>query len=296
MYLWNFILNVLKISHELYYKLKFNIMKNVFIFLLNTILLFCSCSNDELKSGNFKLSLRSIDKFEINPVYNPNIIDVVYSAKIDEERKTIELQLPASLVKSNPDKEYLELIPSIKVSTKATVSPQNLEPISLKFNPSVEDFIEYAVTAEDGRTAIYTLTWNFDFMYTGADVLGYEFLTKDGTIEFQSKSEWMTLPKSWFTYDEPIKKDDLGNEIGQIKMKIVLSESSKNAIIEQPEQSINTNAWGTEYYVNSTRLSLSNYVWVNHFTSRPLYTYSVVSEDGLTRKEYNFGLNWDKNK
>lgn len=261
----------------------------------------CGCKSDELSSGNFKLPLRSIDKFEIGSFYNADKIDMNYTATIDEDRKAISLNLPASLVTKNPDLEYIEFIPTIKISRGASVTPKNLETIKLATNPGEDDFIEYKVTSEDGHMAIYTLRWRFDFKYSGASILGYEFVDAidPNTGEpyfFDNKTTWMKLPKSCFTYDNPIKKDELGNEIGQIRIRIILASDSKNAQIIQPEKSISETAAGVEYYTNATRLSVTEPCWVGHFFSSPLYTYTLVSEDGSKTKEYYFGLNWDDKK
>lgn len=270
------------------------------LFLIITLVLF-GCKSDELSSGNFKLSLRSIDKFEIGSFYNADKIDMNYTATIDEDRKTIFVNLPAILVTKNPDLEYIEFIPTIKISRGASVTPKNLETIKLATNPSEDDFIEYKVTSEDGRTAIYTLRWKFDFKYSGASILGYEFVDAidPNTGEpyfFDSKTTYMKLPKSCFTYEEPLGKDDLGNELGQIRIRIKLTSDSKNAQIIQPEKEKTENTAGKEYYTNATRLSVTEPCWVGHFPSSPLYTYTLVSEDGSTIKEYYFGLNWDSSK
>ncbi len=266
-------------------------------FLILCCLFFYGCKDDSLSSGNFKLPLRSIDQFEINPAYNIGKIDEVFSADINEDMKTIELHLPMSLLRENPDAEYFEFTPMVKISRAATVTPKSLEPIKLSANPTENDFIEYTVVSEDGRTAIYTLTWKYDFAYKDADVIGYEFISKNGDIKRidVDKAGFIRLPQSWFTYDDPIQKDDLGNQIGQIKMRIILTPSSKNATIDQPEKTkeIFRNQDGEHYYyMNPTRLSLTEPAWVDHYYGTPLYRFSVISDDRKTTKTYQFSLNW----
>jgi len=277
-------------------------MKNITFYLLLTVLFFfVSCTkNSELESGGFKLSLRSIDKFEINSVYNEGIVNTTYSAVIDEDHKLITLSLPMEIVKNFPADTSITLIPSLSISRNANVVPKNLNPITLKFKPQSTDSLLYTLISEDGRKAVYTVRWNFEFKYKGAQVLCYEF---PDVIDPQTGSPlrtsgaptWMLYPKSWFTYSIPAVKDKYGDEIGYVKMRIILTPESMNASLFQPDVSEGLVS-GTKYFQNPTRLSLTDPFNCNRNYKQPLYTFTITSEDGKKTTSNSFTLHWDTTK
>jgi hypothetical protein len=275
------------------------LMKTIYFWLLLTIpLWFLSCSKDpEMESGGFKLPLRSIYKFEITPFYNGEYVGMTHSAVIDEARKTIMLSLPYNIITQNPSALSCDYIPSITFSRGANITPKNLSPISLKFNPEPSDSILYTVISEDGRQAVYTLRWKYDFKNKKADILCYEFpdiMDPLTGLSFRTgnATTWMKYPRTWFTYDTPIQKDIYGDEIGTIRMRIILSQESMNATISQPLP-IEAVFLLHKFLQNPTRLSLEEPFICYHNFKQPLYTFTITSEDGKTAKNYFFTVNWD---
>ena len=103
-------------------------MKKILSFLL-VVILFFGCKDDE------KSSDKKILGFTVN----------LLQGTINEELKTIAIELPAGA-------DVTSLAPTIKVSDKASVSPES---------GKTQDFtspVNYTVTAEDGGKAIYTVT------------------------------------------------------------------------------------------------------------------------------------------
>lgn len=273
--------------------------KNRFWLLLLTItLLSQSCTKDpEMESGGLKLPLRSISSFQITPFYNGDKLGDTFLGEINEAKKTIRLTLPAYLLKQFPDAQSCDFVPSIIFSRNATLTPKNLETISLKFNPQPTDSLIYTVISEDGRKADYTLKWTFSYLYQKADILCYEFpdiidTTTNKPVRTTTVPIILKYPKSWFTYSTPILKDQYGDEIGSIRMRIILTSASKNAsIIQLPASEALSGT--SKFLQNPTRMSLTDIFDCNRNSKVPVYKFTIKSEDGKTSKSYTFSLDWN---
>ena len=275
-------------------------MKKISFWLLLTIPLWLvSCVRDpEMESGGFKFALRSITSFQMTSFYNGDKLGDTFVGTINESQKTISLSLPAHLVIQYPDSQACSFTPSILFSRNAKITPNNLESISLKFNPQPSDSLIYTVISEDGRKAEYTLRWKYDYVYTKANILCYEFPDvidpTTGKRPLRTTTVPITLkyPKSWFTYSTPALLDKYGDEIASIKMRIILANDSRNATIIQPVASEALSGI-SKFLQNPTRMSLTDPFDCNRNSKLPLYKFTVKSEDGKTNKSYTFTMDWN---
>jgi len=123
------------------------------ILLCFTLLLGCKSENDinVLPPSN----LRSINSFNLYLFNNPlKLFSSVYGT-IDETNKIITLKFTPG---SYPNLDSLRSIkPQIYVAPWATSSPNNLEYVDLR-----PDTVEYTVTAQSGKKAVYAVVKKFN--------------------------------------------------------------------------------------------------------------------------------------
>ncbi len=118
-----------------------NFLKTLTLGCIAFALTFTSCSKKETPDPIIQSSDKQITSFVFLLTNNP--IDVNVVGIIDEVAKTISVEMPTGTIATG-------LLPEIKISTGATVSPN----AAIDFtNP-----VEYTVTAEDGSKAIYIIT------------------------------------------------------------------------------------------------------------------------------------------
>jgi len=100
-------------------------------------------------------NLRSIVSFNLYRYNNPlNLFSSVYGT-VDETNKIITLKFTPG---SYPNLDSLRsLKPQIYIAPWATVSPDNLEYVDLR-----PDTVEYTVTAQSGKKAVYSIVKKFN--------------------------------------------------------------------------------------------------------------------------------------
>ncbi|HAN19440.1 MAG: hypothetical protein A2X13_02080 [Bacteroidetes bacterium GWC2_33_15] len=115
-------------------------MKKILLITLSVLFIMYSCNDDES-------DLNKISKYEITSSSNSGL--VVQDVIIDETLKKIYI-----VVSNSPAEEFfpLTIIPSIKVSSGAKVSPSS--GTQVVFNDA-DDAVFYEVTAEDGNSETY---------------------------------------------------------------------------------------------------------------------------------------------
>ena len=117
------------------------------------LLLGCQRENDinVLPPSN----LRSIVSFNLYRYNNPlNLFSSVYGT-VDETNKIITLKFTPG---SYPNLDSLRFLkPQIYIAPWATVSPDNLEYVDLR-----PDTVEYTVTAQSGKKAVYSIVKKFN--------------------------------------------------------------------------------------------------------------------------------------
>ncbi len=100
-------------------------------------------------------NLRTIVSFNLYRFNNPlNLFSSVYGT-IDEANKIITLRFTPG---SYPNLDSLRsLRPQIYIAPWATVSPDNLQPVDLR-----PDTVEFTVTAQSGKKAVYAVVKKFN--------------------------------------------------------------------------------------------------------------------------------------
>ena len=120
-------------------------MKNLLIKLLNSLLILAmfvtlsSCGDDDNPASPGKSSAKEITSFKFE-AFDPDI-----AGTIDNVGKKVTVKVPLLTDVTN-------LNPTIAVSPKATITPASNVPQDFT-NP-----VQYTVTAEDGSSAVYTVT------------------------------------------------------------------------------------------------------------------------------------------
>lgn len=192
-------------------------MKKVFILLSCLLLLFEGCSKD---IDDFpKSNLRAISKFTIQPYLNgANHIFVEHQGKIDEVNKEIQVSLPA-------EADLKGLRPNIELSPWTTVSPGNLTPIDF------DRPVELTVTAESGKTAVYTVKVTQDYLYTYAELYSV-------TLPDLKDSKGIPLYGTFANYNDNVETKinvPEGTDLTQLKLQIDPTAGTRHATYEVSE-------------------------------------------------------------
>ena len=138
-------------------------MKKTFaIFLIVWLYLLGSCSRD---IGDFPQSnLRAISSFSFEPYHNSeNHIFITHTGVIDEVNKLITISLPPDVVLTN-------LRPKINLSPWTSVSPKSLDYVDF-----TKDTVDFVVTAESGKQAVYSVVKELNYVYYGAELYAIVF-------------------------------------------------------------------------------------------------------------------------
>lgn len=123
-------------------------MRNLTKYIVLGLFLVLSCSDDEesRETETEKSSAKAILSFSFESSKNTELENDI-QAVINEGKRTISAELPYGINLEN-------LVPTISISELATISPNGPQ----NFNSSVA----YTVTAEDGSSADYTVTVDFE--------------------------------------------------------------------------------------------------------------------------------------
>lgn len=132
------------------------------IMLAAVVLLITGCSEDI--NDYPKSNLRAISAFSFEPYYNSsNNIFVPHAGIIDEANKLIKVKLPYDVI-------LTDLRPSIKLSPWTISSPSNMEVVDF-----TKDTVDITVTAQSGKTAVYSVVRTLDYLYNKAEVYSVSF-------------------------------------------------------------------------------------------------------------------------
>ena len=178
---------------------------------LSFLLLGCDRENDinRLPPAN----LRNIESFVLNPYSNPGNVTMKFTATIDESSRTIRLKLPKDL-------RLDSIRPAILVSPWASVSPMNLELVDL-----TKDTVEYTVTAESGKKAIYSLVKDMTYLYANNAIYSISVLdpvTNNPVLSiFWSTSTALKVP--------------VGTDKKSVNVNLVMAGDSNNSTISVSE-------------------------------------------------------------
>ena len=252
---------------QTYYKSTF-LTKVVLLLFFVTVHMGCSKDDEPAQEETVKSSEKQITSFVFLLNDNPLQTDVV--ATIDEENKTIDATVP-------PDADVSNLLPEIKISKSASINKTTTQNFS--------EPISYIVTAEDGSTAIYTITVHFALSQrqvlqaildaNPSNTISWDLqntvnLENLNGVTLNTEGEIMEL-------DLPNKNlNELPAEIGQLKSleilllgennlvslppeigqlsKLKVLQLAVNQITELPDELWRINDL-SELYVNSNRLS-----------------------------------------
>ena len=116
----------------------------------------CQEDREEMPPSN----LRAIQYFRFQPYHNEGQFLTTFTGSIDETNKRITVKLPATV-------DLTALRPQIVLSPWTTVHPQSLEAVDFSQGP-----VEYTVTAESGKTAVYEVVIDPTFKFSGAIMFG----------------------------------------------------------------------------------------------------------------------------
>ncbi|MEI7504294.1 MAG: DUF6242 domain-containing protein [Paludibacter sp.] len=108
-------------------------------------------------------NLRSIVKFTLNPYQNAGNVTMAFSGVINETTKIITLKLP-----SNTRLDSVR--PEIIFAPWATVSPKSLDYVDLR-----PDTVEFTVTAQSGKTAVYALVKDLTYKFSKSQLFAMNF-------------------------------------------------------------------------------------------------------------------------
>ena len=105
-------------------------------------------------------NLRAIASFNLEFYHNSQAnIHVTHEGEIDEVNRMIYLSVPS-------DADLTCLRPTIELSPWTTCEPKSLQMV----NFSRGDSLDYLVTAQSGKTAVYTVKIKKDYVYTKAEL------------------------------------------------------------------------------------------------------------------------------
>ena len=217
------------------------------------IVLFWGCQRETDINQLAPSNLRSIVKFTLNPYQNAGNVTVPFSGVVNETTKIITLKLPSGT-------KLDSIRPEIIFAPWATVSPNSLDYVDLR-----PDTVEFTVTAQSGKKAVYALV-------------------KDLTYKF-SKSQLFALN---FT--------DISNPTTSSPYRLVfgLGQSSQSLTITLPPETdktkLNVNLEIAPDSYNSTITVIESGTTERPFTNPVDFTnqvtFKVISEDGKSTSFY----------
>lgn len=213
-------------------------MKRIlFLFSTALVLLFvlggCKKTIDDYPLSN----LRAISHFSVETYHNTAAnIFTIHDGVIDEANKTIVVDLPY-------DADLAHLRPTIELSPWSKVSPASLQEVDF----SQGDSLDYVVTAQSGKRAVYTVYITRNFVYKDAEIYGV-YLTdlKDDTGETRYTRFTTTEANLWIPASE---------DRSALITHIDLSYASHRATIEVDESGVGTNY---RTFTNDTAIDYSS--------------------------------------
>lgn len=185
------------------------------------VLLFSNCSKDI--DDHPKSSMRAISTFAFEPYHNAeNNIVITHQGVIDQTNKLIKVQLPPDVVLTN-------LRPKIGLSPWTTVSPASLEYVDFS-----RDTVDFVVTAESGKTAVYSVVCVTDYVYTKAELYSLEFpeILNEGGDAFR------TIVSSFNNNTTVNVQFPAGTDLTKLLVDLYLSPASKGCTISVSEDGL----------------------------------------------------------
>lgn len=207
------------------------------LFLTAVVVLFvlggCKKTIDDYPLSN----LRAISSFSIETYHNTAAnIFTVHEGVINEAQKTIVVDLPY-------DADLVHLRPTIELSPWSKVSPASLQEVDF----SQGDSLDYVVTAQSGKQAVYTVYITRNFVYKEAEIYGV-YLT--GLLDAEGAPRYARFTSTESTLWIPVEEDR-----SALITHIDLSYASHRATIEIDESGV-----GTDYrtFTNDTAIDYSS--------------------------------------
>ena len=108
-------------------------------------------------------NLRSIVSFALNPYQNVGNVTLKFSGVIDEPTKIITIKLPSGI-------RLDSIRPEMIISPWATVSPNSLDYVDLR-----PDTVEFTVTAQSGKKAVYALVKDLTYKFSNSTMYALNF-------------------------------------------------------------------------------------------------------------------------
>ncbi|MCF8318187.1 MAG: DUF5018 domain-containing protein [Haliscomenobacter sp.] len=200
-------------------------------------------------------NLRSIVSFALNPYQNVGNVTYKFSGVINESTKIITIKLPGAI-------RLDSIRPEIIISPWASVSPNSLDYVDLR-----PDTVEFTVTAQSGKKAVYAVVKDLTYKFSNSTLYALNFtdIIDTATVSPFRVSFATGLTKS-LTLPE-------GTDKTQLNVDLELSPDSYNATITVNDVEI------------STFRTFTNPV---NFTNQ--VTFRVKSEDGKKTTDYKITL------
>lgn len=197
-------------------------MKQIFFLIIAIIhLTCCSESIEDFPKSN----LRAISSFTFEPYHNAeNNIVIQHVGKIDEVNKIIKVHLPSDVILTN-------LRPKIVLSPWTTVNPASLEYVDF-----VKDTVDFTVTAQSGKKAVYSVVRVLDFVYSSAELYSISF-----PEILNEQNEPIRFTYSSFTNNTTISaKIPADYSIGNLLVRLEFSPASRGCRVEVSEDGLET--------------------------------------------------------
>ena len=196
-------------------------------------------------------NLRSIVKFTLNPYHNAGNVTVPFSGIINESTKIITLKLPSGT-------RLDSIRPEIIISPWASVAPNSLDYVDLR-----PDTVEFTVTAQSGKKAVYALVKDLTYKFSNSAMYALNF---SDFIDPATGSPFRVSFVAGLTKSITLPA---GTDKTQLKVDLELSPDSYNATVTVNDKDV------------STFRTFANPV---NFTNQ--VTFRVKSEDGKKTTDY----------
>jgi len=203
-------------------------------------------------------NLRSIVSFALNPYHNPGNVTLKFSGVINESTKIITIKLP-----SNTRLDSIR--PEIIFSPWAAVSPNSLDYVDLR-----PDTVEFTVTAQSGKKAVYALVKDLTYKFSKSQLFALNFTDIINPTTSSPYRLVFALSQTSQTLTTTLPP---GTDKTKLNVNFEIAPDSYNS-------TITVNDSGT------TERSFTNPV---NFTN-PV-TFKVISEDGKSTSSYKITVN-----
>lgn len=193
--------------------------KHVFhsgILLIMMALAFSACGSNSVDDEP-KSNIRSIVSFIVKPAPNAGNVQIQHQGVIDEANKTITIKLPQHL-------DLTAIRPSIITGPWSTVYPGNLSAVDF-----TADVIEYTVTAQSGKQAVYTIVKDMTFRYSKAQIYALSFPSVIDPITGEPVRALAVESAKTIRVEVP-----QGTDVTHLTPLLELSPDSYNATFAQP--------------------------------------------------------------